>query len=139
MLVDFIGLFFIDKMSNSFHHNHLFQKRHMFLEPTFVYVILGAHKIINQAGLGLMVSHNELNRSFNLSPSPGCSQFSIPVQVSKVVQGTGEALLLEITGVVVDVILGQPARQGNRSMHHNPKGISKAFTVRKEKWTGTPS
>lgn len=42
VVANFIGLFLVDKMGNSFHYNHLFQKRHIFLEPTTVYEILGA-------------------------------------------------------------------------------------------------
>ena len=74
VLADFIALFLIDEMGNSFHYNYLFQQRHMFLELAIVYEILGAQRIINK----VLISHDELNWNFYLSTSPGCKEFPIP-------------------------------------------------------------
>ncbi|CAN6548250.1 unnamed protein product [Malus baccata var. baccata] len=40
VFADFIRLFLLQKMGNSFQHNYFFQKRHIFLEPAFVDEVL---------------------------------------------------------------------------------------------------
>uniref|UniRef100_A0A7C9A0C8 Uncharacterized protein n=1 Tax=Opuntia streptacantha TaxID=393608 RepID=A0A7C9A0C8_OPUST len=46
MLADFFWFFLIDEVSNSFHYDYLFQKRHISVEPTLVYVIFHVWEIV---------------------------------------------------------------------------------------------
>lgn len=66
VFVDLIRSFLVDKVSTSFHYNYFLQKWHVFLEPTLVYVFLGAWSVIGQ----VKVSNNEFCRYFYLAPCP---------------------------------------------------------------------
>lgn len=73
MLVDLIRTFLVYKMTNTFHHNQLLQKRHMLLETALVYEVLRAWSMIGQ----VEVTNDELNWNFYLSPSPWGGEFPI--------------------------------------------------------------
>ena len=54
---DLFWLLLVEKMSYSFHHHHLFQIRHVSLEPTILYVFLRTGKIIGN----VVITHNKFN------------------------------------------------------------------------------
>jgi hypothetical protein len=59
---DLLSLFLVDKVSNSFHHNYVFQIWHVFLEATVVYIFLHAWNTVHD----VQVAGNELRRHFYL-------------------------------------------------------------------------
>jgi hypothetical protein len=67
---DLLCLFLVDKVSNSFHHNHVSQIRHVFLEATVVYIFLDSLDIVDD----VFVPHDELRWHFDLQSSPWRSQ-----------------------------------------------------------------
>ena len=85
VLVDLICLFFLEKVANSFHHNYLLQKWHMFLQ------LIEGHRLIKARGIisKVQVTHNKLGRNFNLTPGPGCCEFPTSAERSKGIMTMG--------------------------------------------------
>lgn len=63
----------VHKVSYPFQYNHLLQQRHIFLEPTLVYVLFCPWRIVGQ----IKITHYKFHRNFDLSPAPRSCEFPV--------------------------------------------------------------
>ncbi|MFS8014255.1 hypothetical protein Hanom_Chr15g01342471 [Helianthus anomalus] len=78
VFTNFLGLFLINKMSNSLHYHKFLQKRNMFFKPPFVYIVLHTRGVISQ----VQVSHHKLNRHLYLLSGPRRGQLPVSATIT---------------------------------------------------------
>lgn len=71
---NFLWLFLVQKVSYTFHYNNVFQKRHVFLEPTIVYIFLHTRNVVDK----IQISDDELHWHFDFRPSPCSCKLPVP-------------------------------------------------------------